>query len=262
MRVATWNLKQAVAPRARPEALWAWAEEQFNPDIVVFTEAKLPAAGAPEGWNAISTDGGIGPRRRWGTIITGRGLELNELTTVKRRLRTHELTPRWPGTVQIADAIVDGERWATIVGVYGLTVDLDGNKVGHGRRSIPAILDDLEPLFSSSKGERLVLAGDFNMWPGDLPRQLDDYGLVDLIEITSENRDPLAGCSGCGLGQDCGHLWTHRNGKTANAAVQQIDYIFASAALADELTTVSGGAADFPHAWAVSDHAPVIADFG
>jgi len=64
--------------------------------------------------------------------------------------------------------------------------------------------------------------------------------------MTQPRPSPLAGCSGCGSGTQCGHLWTRRYGTAPNAAVQQIDYISATAALAEELQTISGGTADYP----------------
>jgi exonuclease III len=63
------------------------------------------------------------------------------------------------------------------------------------------------------------------------------------------------------LGEGCGHLWTHRNGKTQNAAVQNIDYVFISEALGEVLTGAGGGDFTFPEIWEYSDHAPVVVDF-
>lgn len=69
-------------------------------------------------------------------------------------------------------------------------------------------------------------------------------------------------CANCGGKRDgCGHLWTHKNGNSPNAAVQQIDFIFATDVLADQLLDLWGGVGDFEDAWDVSDHAPVVAEF-
>jgi exonuclease III len=56
-------------------------------------------------------------------------------------------------------------------------------------------------------------------------------------------------------------MWTHRNTNNPGAAVQHIDYILATKQLCRELVEVTGGIRDFPGAWEVSDHAPVVADF-
>lgn len=42
MIVATWNMKQAVAPKKPLNELWAWIENEIDPDIIVLTEARPP----------------------------------------------------------------------------------------------------------------------------------------------------------------------------------------------------------------------------
>jgi endonuclease/exonuclease/phosphatase family metal-dependent hydrolase len=148
-----------------------------------------------------------------------------------------------------------------LVGIYGITLNRHGESCGHGRYSVPLLLKQLAPLFESDRADRIIVAGDFNMWPCDVPREFNTLGLVDLIADTAHTRPALANCSGCDLGHGCGHLWTHRNGTSPNAAVQQIDYIFATAELRSEVSRVYGGVGDFPEAWDVSDHAPVVAEF-
>jgi endonuclease/exonuclease/phosphatase family metal-dependent hydrolase len=56
-------------------------------------------------------------------------------------------------------------------------------------------------------------------------------------------------------------IWTHKNGNSPNAARQELDFIFTTEELADEVVAVAGGIDDFPNAWDVSDHAPVTVDF-
>ena len=56
-------------------------------------------------------------------------------------------------------------------------------------------------------------------------------------------------------------MWTHRNTDQPGAKAQNIDYILATPELAGEVVSVSGGISDFPDAWEISDHAPVVADF-
>jgi len=259
-------MKQAVAPRGRPAELWRWIQENVSPDVVVLTEAKVPADGPPPGWQALWEAGGIGPRRRWGTIVAGRGVELEPVTEVtlgRFRRRAMPIVPRIPAAAVVADVVVDRRRWATVVGLYGLTTDLTGERAGHGGFTVPALLEDLAPLFQSDRRERLIVAGDLNLCPADLRRKVDLPDLEDLTSVTRRSRPPLEGCTRCDAPtpEDCGHLWTHRNGNSPNAAAQNIDYIFASPALVTELEGVSGGIGDYPDAWDVSDHAPVVADF-
>lgn len=262
MRIATWNLKQAVAPKKALDHLWAWAETEIAPDVIAFTEAKVPTSGVPSGWSAHWEPEGIGPRRRWGTVMAGRGVELRPVTDVRRRWRTVSLQWQWPAVVNPVDVVVGGERWATVVGFYALTVDDAGVSCGHGRHSMPLLMRQLELLLDSDRGQRLIVAGDMNLWPSEVTPFFARYGLVDVVDHTADQRGRLPGCASCRPGDRCGHMWTHRNGNSPNAAVQQIDYILCSGGLVNELTTVRGGAADFPDSWDVSDHAPVVAEFG
>lgn len=261
IRVATWNMKQAVAPKKPLPELWTWLEERVGPQVAVLTEAKVPKAGLPAGWSAVWEPTGIGPKRPWGTVLAAKGAELRPITSVRKRLKTRPINFQWPAATQVADVVVAGERWATVVGMYGLTVDRRGESCGHGGHSVPTILSELAPLLDSDRANRLVIAGDFNLWPTDASRQVTRLGLIDVIERTAPQRPPLEGCSGCTLGTACGHLWTHRNGNSPNAARQQIDYIFASPGLYSEIQSVYGGVQHFHDAWDVSDHAPVVAEF-
>ena len=58
-------------------------------------------------------------------------------------------------------------------------------------------------------------------------------------------------------------MWTHKNtdDPNKNASIQELDFIFATEDLWDELIDVRAGIEDFPDAWTVSDHAPVVAEF-
>lgn len=262
MRIATWNLKQAVAPRKTVDELWQWSANTIEPDVIAFTEAKVPKSGVPAGWSAQWTLEGIGPRRNWGTVLAARGVQLEPIEVVRVGRSNERLQFDWPAAVQVADVIQRGERWGTIVGIYALTVDAEGRSNGHGGFSTRRLFRQLEPLFASDKGDRILVGGDLNLLPRDVASTVRRYGLTDLIERTAPERGPLTNCLSCRGAEGCGHLWTHRNGNSPNAAVQQIDYLFATDELANSVTRVYGGAGHFGDAWALSDHAPVVADFG
>lgn len=259
MRIATWNMKQAIAPKKPLAELWQWMDDTIDPDVVVLTEAKVPADGVPDGWNAVWKEDGIGPYRRWGTVIAARDdVELRDVTYGVPGADGFSVSHVWPGAVSIVDVVVDGDIVLTVVGLYAITVDLDGNSIGNGMVSVPAILTSLEDLFSSPRGNRLVIAGDFNLFPQDMPDFLYD-NFIDVVAGTSDLRGPLDGCTGCDVApDDCGHMWTHKNGNSPNAAVMNIDYIFASNSFENSVLDVYGGVADFKDAWDVSDHAPVV----
>jgi hypothetical protein len=246
------------------KSLWSSFAHDVNPAVAVFTEAKVPKTGVPPEWDAaLWRPDGIGPKSRWGTVVAARGVKLVAVPTIEVDSMMHDLDRSWPGLVTVADIIVDGRRWATVIGLYAITrTEPGGETCGHGGLSFPRLLDDLDPLFAGERGERILLAGDLNLLPRDVPRKrIDRLGLIDLIEHTRDGRDPLDGCRRCTDPARCGHLWTHKNGTSPNAARQQLDYIFASEALLNDFVSVSGGVDSFPSAWEVSDHAPVVVEF-
>ena len=260
MRIATWNIKQAVAPKKPLPELWEWAEKVVKADVMVFTEAKVPKDGVPAGWTAVWHEDGIGQGRRWCTVIGARGVELVDVTNGVSGRGGFSVDHTWPGTVTIVDVVKNGKVVATIAGVYGITVDLDGNKTGSGFDSVPVILDDLRDLMKSPRGKRLIIAGDFNLWPQHMRDYVSMRKMIDVVDYTFNERE-LVGCSGCTSNSSpCGHMWTHKNGNKPGAKVQNLDYLFISPKLKDALGEVIGGVADFPDAWDMSDHAPVVAE--
>ena len=263
MRIATWNLKQAVAPKKPLPQLWSWAADRIRPDCIVFTEGKVPSAGVPRGWTAEWNPDGVYPeqRNRWGTVVAGRGVEIVPVTSVKSRLRRHDLDVTWPAAVQVVDVFDDGDYWGTVVGFYAVTKNGRGASTGNGTYSWPTMMSQLERLFESDRAQRLVVAGDLNLLPRDIGAVADRFGLTDVIDHSATSRPKLKGCNSCNRVAGCHHMWTHKNTGGKNPSVQQVDYIFVSDELLDEVKQVEGGDRDFPDAWEMSDHAPVVVEF-
>ena len=176
MRFATWNLKQAIAPKKPIADLWRHTATDIDPHVMVFTEAKVPKDGVPSGWTAQWKEGGIGHRRRWGTILAGRGVELRPITHVGS-WRRRPFKNSWPAALEAAEVIVAGRSWGAVIGIYGMLVDARGERVGSGRISVPLMLEEVAPIVRAHRN--VVVAGDFNIWPNDKPRILDRLGLVD-----------------------------------------------------------------------------------
>jgi len=264
MRIATWNLKQAVAPKKPLPELWKWASESLQPDCVAFTEAKVPSTGVPSGWSAVWDPQGVYPEKRnsWGTVLAGRGVELEPVNSVKTRWRRRTLEFTWPAAIQVADVFDRGEYWGTIVGLYAVTKNGRGDSIGNGSFSWPTAMRQLEPLIDSDRGRRLVVAGDLNLLPKNIGRVAESYGLTDVIDHTAASRHKLMGCISCNRRGGCHHLWTHKNTGGPNPSVQQVDYVFVSDELLGEVSRVIGGDSGFPDAWDMSDHAPVMVEFG
>jgi hypothetical protein len=106
-----------------------------------------------------------------------------------------------------------------------------------------------------SGNERVKLAGDFNLWPEHIvPIAEENLGLVNLMAHVVDLSELKGSVGGS-------RIWTFKNGNSPNAARQEIDFIFATDELADEVSAVGGGINDFPDAWEISDHAPAVVDF-
>lgn len=260
-RVATWNVGHAVNPTATFPVQWDWFERNVGAHVVVLTEAKPDFTICDPHWSFVYKEGGIGGRRRWGTAIGAYGMDLRDVTNGVPGKGGFKITHSYPGYVTIADLLVDeDEPVFTIVGVHAPLLDRNGNKLNAGIESLDVIMEDLQGLIDSDRGEALIIAGDLNMHPIHVPPSLYDR-FVDVVEETAHVRGPLEGCVNCSLGADCGHLWTHRNKGGKNPSVQNLDYIFVSETLAEMMVAVGGGDETFPEVWDYSDHAPVIVDF-
>ena len=268
-------MKQAVAPKKPLGELWDWAENKIQPDVISLTEAKIPKNGPPPSWSALWDPAGIYPNKKngnWGTILASRSPRLEPVSEITTKWRKKRLKIKWPATLQVADIYLENKHWGTIVGLYAAIRSQNGTEFGNGGENLKLALEQLEPLFDSIHGNRVVLAGDFNCWPAWISNLIKDYELVDLIEETASERQPLPRCVNCAdtegisnnenfLSSTCGHLWTHKNGTSDNAKVQQIDFILSTQDLLNDLNRVYGGVRDFPDAWDVSDHSPVVAEF-
>ena len=246
---------QALFP-VRSTGKWGYLNETIDADIAVLTEAKPDL---PSSYQQVYQEGGIGPRRRWGTIVATRSpYTLVETRYVSDAFGTDDLYLTHPGTVVVCDVLRDGERLLTVVGIYALTVDDEGVKVGHGWFSATNILVDLLPLFDTRDDKGIIVGGDLNLWPNDVDEFLPKYRLVDLVEFTAEERQTTPECV-CESSKPCRHIWTHNNSFAGN--FQQIDYLFATEDLARRMVSLTGGPDAFPDIWEWSDHAPLVAEF-
>jgi exonuclease III len=247
--VATWNMKQAVAPKKPLPELWSWIEDQIQPDVIVLTEARVPKEGLPAGWQAIWTPGGIGPRRTWGTIVAARNLEIREAKFPRNSGNNPKYVGPHPGSVHTVDVIIDKEVWATVVGAYGYMPESK-----NGWDALVGIANECIDIIDSGN-DRVILAGDFNLWPQHIiPIIEDNLGLVDVMGRV----DGLPELEGAVGGS---RIWTHKNGNSPNAARQELDFIFVSDELYYEISAAGGGIDEFPDAWEMSDHAPVFIEF-
>jgi len=121
------------------------------------------------------------------------------------------------------------ELWATVVGAYAFMPNSE-----NGWDAIPGIVNECIDLIDSGN-DRVILSGEFNLWVEDLvPVVEDKSGLIDVIGRV-EGLPLLIGAVGGS------RIWTHKNGNSPNAARQELDFIFVSEELSNEISTVGGG---------------------
>ena len=248
LKIATWNTKQGVAPRQKEPGLWKWIQETIDPDLIVLTEAKAPKAGFPQGWSGIWVPGGVGNRRPWGTVIAGINLELVK-TEFKRRKTKSEANRPNPATTFCVDVRLDGEVFCRVMGHYGLMLDnMDGLD------ALRLLHHELEDVISEHGDQKLLVAGDFNIWPDYVVGGFEDIGLTSVTDL--RDSFPTLRSPECGS-----RIWTHKNGpKASDGMRQELDFIFISKDLKKKFVSTKGGVGDFPDAWEMSDHAPVTVD--
>lgn len=246
IRVATWNTKQGVAPRQKEPVLWDWIQDSIGADLIVLTEAKAPKAGFPEGWSGVWTPGGVGKKRPWGTVVAGKGLHFQECEFKRRKSKNDEDRPH-PATSFAVDVFREDEFLLRIYGHYGLMLEqMDGFD------ALVGATHELNDIIREHGPERLIFAGDFNDWPNSVRgwfKNLDMLSVTDLRKEFPVLKDPVEGS----------RIWTHKNGaKHTDGARQELDFIFISKDLKRKVVEIKGGVHDFPDAWEMSDHAPVV----
>lgn len=245
MRIATWNLNTWINHKngVTNEKLWQWAEDNLAADIVIFTEAATPPPNsiATNGWSAIHRPGGIPNRSGWGTVIAGRNLRVEHITHVGKN-KKYELDRLYPGSFTAADVWEGDEYFATIIGLYlPYRKDASKNFIGHPEGDLENLSMDFVQMYLA-RSSNLIIAGDLNTEYDEIPNALEgpmngDLRLVDPFE----NEDLIT------YKQD----WN-------DDGVFKMDYIYLSKDLAKRVKSKLGGIRDFPTAFGVSDHAPLL----
>jgi len=214
----------------------------------VLTEAKAPKSGFPSGWNGVWLPGGVGKRRPFGTVIAGNQVALRR-TEFRRRKTKSEDKRSNPATTFCVDAIRGGDVVFRIFGHYGLMLESM-----NGLDSLAQLNNEIDDVISEYGETKLVVAGDFNLWPDYVTDGFKQRGLTsvtDLRDSFPKLDKPLNGT----------RIWTHKNGpKQSDGTRQELDFIFMSPDLVDQVDNTKGGVGDFPDAWEMSDHAPIMVD--
>jgi len=248
VRIATWNTKQGVAPRQKEPELWQWIQNTIDPDLIVLTEAKAPKAGFPKDWSAIWVPGGVGKRRPFGTVIAGKHVELQKTDFRRRRTKSEENRPN-PATTFCVDVLREGELLLRVLGHYGLML---GDK--NGLDALDVLNREVDDILHEHGDKRFIVAGDFNLWPDYVVGDFKSIGMTSVTDLRKSFptlRDPQYGSQ----------VWTHKNGaKETDGMRQELDFIFIAKDLKKKFVSTKGGVGDYPDAWEMSDHAPVVVD--
>jgi endonuclease/exonuclease/phosphatase family metal-dependent hydrolase len=258
MRVVVWNMGHKVAS-------WRVLQE-IGADIALLSEARAPKGLDANIVGGESTQGRDGYRRAWASaIVTPEDHDLREIVDAHTSRRGRPIaipfTNSRPGSWTAAVASIPGFGDVTAVSLYGL---MDERSDASVHRS----LSELAPVFDDSRYNRLLLlGGDLNTWTGwkagpHLERdrvvleRIRAYGLVDCLEA---KRRPgrQEGCP-CSLGEGCTHTRTRMDPRYPDVPYQ-MDYLFASPALAERLVTCEALAHDVRPS--PSDHFPIAATF-
>jgi endonuclease/exonuclease/phosphatase family metal-dependent hydrolase len=253
--VVVWN----VANKAR--AFDALAS--LRPDIALLNEASPPAT--TSGIWRKETVGRDAKRRRWSAaVLTPHPLA--EITDARPKWRWSERNVPFecsrPGSWIAALVEVTLGDTVTAVALYGLLDEFSDASVHRSLSEISPVLDDRR------YRRQVLIGGDLNtgtQWPaGDLfqPRdsnvlgRFEALGLVDCL-AAMRPAGRLDGCP-CTFGDDCTHTRTRLDSRWPNVPYQT-DYLWASASLAKRLRSCTALATD--EWFAISDHAPIIAEF-
>lgn len=255
MDIVAWNMASKVRN-------WK-ALEELDADVALLNEATP----VPEGVGAVSHGSTVGRdyARRFSTAVGSSHalLELNDAKSSRygRQLDLPFESSR-PGSWTAAVVSVEGFGDVTAISLYGLMDEKSDT-------SIHRSLSELAPAFEDKRyNKQLVLGGDLNTWTGwkagswhlkrdrVLLERIEAFGLVDCLEQT---RPPgrLENCP-CSFGEECTHTRTRVDPRYPHIPYQ-MDYLFASRALAKRLTSCQ--ALDSPSWRKRSDHFPIVATF-
>jgi endonuclease/exonuclease/phosphatase family metal-dependent hydrolase len=237
--------------------------DAMGSDVSLLTEAVVPPDRIGV-WRS-QTDGRDGGVRRWSAAVVTEH-PCVEITDARASWRGHKrdvpFVSSRPGAWAAAKVEVPGLGPVTAVALYGLMDEFSD-------ASMHRSLSELSPLVDDKRySNLLVIGGDFNtgtQWPAHDPFLARDRNVLDrllawgMVDCVAAKRPPgeLEGCT-CGLGRDCAHVRTRRDGRYP-AVPYQTDYLFASPALAERLQSCEVLADD--EWFAVSDHAPITANF-
>jgi endonuclease/exonuclease/phosphatase family metal-dependent hydrolase len=245
IKIVTQNIDwQAERLDGVTNAHWLqWAGTNLGADLMILPEAYVrpPRAFTDAGWAVAFRPGGFPGTSGWCTLIAARGIAIRRITHVGPN-DSYELDTHFPGSLIAADSWIDGEYFATIIGLHvRYRKDKEGKFIGDPRQDLHTMLPDFGAILADRQAP-LVIAGDLNVPMYDLPHGFQYLATGELALM-----DPFAQLNPM--------TFQHREGDRSQF---KMDYLYLSKSLAQKVTERRGGINDFPTALALSDHAPLL----
>jgi endonuclease/exonuclease/phosphatase family metal-dependent hydrolase len=254
LRVVSWNMnhwRQPSRPIDTRAAGWAYLLHELRADVALLQET-VP----PRGIDGSVIYREIADYRPWGSAIYARpGLPLEQIWAVATPYsrRRFPLANTFPGSVAVGEVALEGIAPLTFVSVYNV-IDV------YAQTTLLRTVADLTPLFDSSHGSRVVLAGDLNVGltttsEYDLRRgsailgALKALGLEAATDVAQTRPASIDSCR-CGNGGQCHHLPTW-NG-------MELDHAFVSPSLGDQVVGIYHDEEAVRRG--LSDHTPLVLD--
>lgn len=269
LNIISWNL--AHRPR-----LWQ-AVSESSADIALLQEACEPPADVlhllrvdPEPWH---TDG-AGKHRRWRVAIA----QINPRIELRRHLirsicdaHPGELAVSRVGTLAAADVRhPETNEVITLISMYGSWENVHTSTRGswiYADASVHRLISDLSVFIARETGHKIIAAGDLNILHG-YGEEGSEYWARRYQTIFDRFRN--LGLQFIGPQSPAGrqaHPWPeelpresrnvptyHTSHQTCAAATRQLDFVFASSAIANR---VAAHALNTPQEWGGSDHCQI-----
>lgn len=268
IRIVSWNM-------AHRRAAWAGLAG-LGADVALLQEAGRPdrewalataAADATDAWETA----GIGGSLPWRTAVAC----LSDRVVLRPRrtmaLEAATSTDDWvvsrAGSISAADVVADGEVAFTAVSVYAAWEMAAGR--GYADATAHRILSDLSGLLGRRR-HRVIVAGDWNLLRGygesgdaywkarydTVFARAEALGLRFVGPQSPDGRQAEPWPAELPRDSLCVPTFKHSK-QTPETATRQLDFVFASASIADRVTV---RALNTSEQWGPSDHCRILID--
>ena len=277
MKVISWNMAGWLQP-------WKCLLD-MDVDLALLQEATEPPADVAERIRAdpaIEVDAapwetmivGTRPRYRTAIVKLSNRIELDRIEAKPLEVaESRELVASWPGTLTAAVITPPSGKPLIAISMYAPWVSTHASTAKRifADGSAHHVVSDLSTFIANREGHRILAAGDLNILRGYgeygedylAMRHKTVFDRMDALGLTcvgpeypnGRQADPWPEV----LPRDSRNVPTHYSpGRSPETATRQLDYVFASADLADALTV---RALNEPGEWGPSDHCRIVIEF-